>query len=878
LPLAPGRYWQATVLGQERDFCCPGCQAVARLIVTSGNESYYELRHQQLRQNGSQPDFAFEWNRATQPLPAEAPGTSGNSFAAAASAPVDFSLYDDPAFQAGFVRHLDNGQSEALLLLEGIRCAACVWLNENYLRQLPGVESVTVDYSSGQMRVRWRDELIPLSRILEAVSSLGYQAHPFDSARRESLNREAGRKNLARLVFALILSMEVMAHAIATYTVGGPDASGQLPLWERIGRWTDLLVVTALLVYVGGDFYRSAWRDLKNRYLGMDVPIVIGLSVAYLTSVVATWHGDGHVYFDSIAMFLTLMMAARYFELKARLKAAVSFDRLLKMTPRSARRVVAKDKQPEAVAEETVPVARLRPGDCIRVLAGESVPVDGRLQSDSGVFNEAHVTGEPVPVRKKAGDRITAGSLAVEQPARIKVTQTVERSTLAQLVTLAARSAAGKPPLAQAADRIARWFVPAVLLLAAVTFYGWSQWQPELAVPVAIAVLIVTCPCALGLATPVVLSLAAGVFSRQGIVPLDNAGLEAIPRANVWAFDKTGTVTQGCPRVVAVWPLDANRNPDSTTGRPPDFALLEESTPTNTQTAHWLAVACALEAQSSHPLAQAFKAVVMTGLSEASSQQEESLASASVVNSQQSIIMQNLKTVPGQGVEGDWQGDHWQLGSLSWCGLSALEKSFKPAAGETLVALCRNRQACALFKIADPLRPGTRRVMQQLRAAGIRTVLISGDAPGSVAAVAKALQMDEWQAQARPDAKLAWLQQQQQVGHRLVFVGDGVNDAPVLAAANTSVSFASATELAQMNSQFVLMRSDFQGVLALRAISTRAVRLMQQNFAWALGYNALAIPLAAAGLVPPWLAALGMSISSFVVIGNSLRLRRGMVK
>jgi len=830
------------VLGQPRDFCCTGCVAVAQLIVSAGHEDYYEYRQQQQSSQGlDEPwrewaEYSSAWNGSMARQGADKATTT------------DYAAYDDADLQRQFVQLLPDNQREAHLLLEGVRCAACVWLNEQFLGELDGVVHVSVDYASGQMRIRWDGDKTRLSALLQAVESLGYRAFPFDASRRTELNQEARRKGLSQLIFALILSMEVMAHAIATYTVGGPDATGQLALWERIGRWTDLVVVTAMLVYVGADFYRSAWRDLKNRHLGMDVPIVLGLSVAFVASAMATWQGQGHVYFDSIAMFLTLMMAARYFELKARLKAAASFDRLMKIIPATVRRVIARPKTGQVSAspeEEEVSATKLKEGDLVRVLAGESVAVDGVLQAETGLFNESHLTGEAMPVRKCRGDRVTAGSVAVDQPVVVRVTSPAAASTLTRLVEMASRGAALKPELAQLADRIARWFVPVVISVAGGTYLWWQHAQPELALPVAIAVLIVTCPCALGLATPVVLSLAASSFSRRGILPLDARGIEELTRATLWAFDKTGTLTEGKPRLVNVLSCQADK-------------------PAPRHKAEWLAIARSLEAHSSHPLAQAFLAESNPLATDANRP----------MDSTATLPVSQHKNVVGEGIEARIKGKLWRIGSLPFCGVDASTVPVLAEAGQTLIALSVEGQPQCLFVVADPLRPGVKESLARLRKqTGARMVLVSGDAAASVKTMAEALGFDDWRAEAKPEDKLHWLESCQKRGECVAFVGDGINDAPVLAAANASVSFAEATDLAKIHSHFVLLRPDFRVINSLHELSCQAVRLMRQNFSWALAYNALAIPLAMTGQVPPWLAALGMSLSSALVIGNSLRLK-----
>ncbi len=550
LTIPPDTDIPTQVLGRNRCFCSPGCVAVAKSIVETGLDDFYRYRGRPDRQD-------------TIPQRAETD--------------TPLSVYDHPKVQETFVRKAGENL-EASLILEGIRCSACLWLNEQHLRKLDGIVDVQIDANSHQARVTWAPDRLKLSTILAAVADIGFTAHPFDPTRREQLLLEQRHRSIERLIFAGFLMMPVVSFQIASYWIGGPDAVGNYPLFESLGRWFMLAVVTIVMAYSGQDFFRGAWRDLKHKQLGMDVPVVLGLSTAWIGSAVATVVGRGDVYFDSIVMFIFFVLLARTWELRGRMKSANALDATLKILPRTAQRV-----GPDGNAQQ-VSVLDLRPGDTLRLLPRENAPVDGHLLSETGTFDESLLTGEAIPVLRRRGDFIVGGACNVDQPVEIEATRTADNSTMMEIHQMIARGLNDRPRYAQIADRIAPWFVGAVLIIALATLGFWLWHDAARALPNLIAVLIVTCPCALALATPDALSISAGRFARLNVLPMRMTALEPLAKATTVAFDKTGTLTRGRPTLVAQYQAG------------------------NLSGTEALAIAAQLEAKSEHLFAHALKA------------------------------------------------------------------------------------------------------------------------------------------------------------------------------------------------------------------------------------------------------------------------------
>jgi Cu2+-exporting ATPase len=791
------------VLGLERPFCCHGCKAVCKAIADAGLEEYYRYRTGKAV-SGRQPHIPEFLRQAA--------------------------VYDRPEIQKGFVRATGEWR-EASLLLENIRCAACLWLNERRLRSLPGVVDVHIDDATQHARVRWDPAVIRLGEILAAIAGIGYIAHPYDASRDEQLRAERRRRSIERLVFAGAAGMMVMNFSLATYFMGDPGAGGPLPLWIVIGRWSSLLIVTLILGYSGQDFFAGAWSDLKNARPGMDIPVALGLSAAWLGSLWATVSGHGEVYFDSIAMFVFLVLLARRWELRGRLRAADRLARLARFTPRSAIRLDASGRR------EDVPVTDLAPGDRVLLLPGAAVPVDGIIVEGSSSFDESLLTGEATPVLHRPGERVVAGAVNGEQPVTITVTHTLDHSAITEIRRLVERGLERRPRYADLAEQAAGWFVAALLLVAAATAVYWLRVEPALWLSSTIAVLIVTCPCALALATPVALAVSAGRLIDLGVLPLRMQAVDGLARSDLFAFDKTGTLTAGRPRLVAVRP----------TGSLDRDSILRH--------------AAALAANSEHPLARALRGLPPEA----------------------GIDVERYENVPGAGIRAWIAGAEWRLGRPGFAvGKRWLEPEIRHrvdecrAAGYLVALLSGPRGIEALLTFEDPVRPGAAKLLAGLAQAGVRQfALLSGDAAPGVARLGARLGIRECHGRMSPADKLAWTRSRQREGRRVAMFGDGINDAPTLAAADVSISFSDATDLANISSDFLILGDDASALAAARRVARRTRSNIVQNFAWAAAYNLVAIPYAAMGSVPPWAAAIGMSCSSLIVVLNALRLQRG---
>ncbi len=797
LTIPPDTEISGKVMGETRAFCSAGCAAVAKSISDSGLDDFYRFR--------GQSD------------PAEKTEVKPDSLA----------VYDHPEVQKSFVRNVGEHR-EASLILEGIRCSACLWLNEQHLRKLDGIIDVQIDANSHQARVKWDPARLKLSAILAAVADIGFIAHPFDPTRREQLLKEQKSRSIERLLFAGFLMMPVMSFQIAGYWIGGPDEAGNYQLFESLGRWFMLLVVTIVLAYSGQDFFKGAWRDLKHKQLGMDVPVVLGLSTAWVGSAVSTVLGHGDVYFDSIVMFVFFVLLARVWELRGRLESANALDETLKIMPRTAMRI-----GPDGVAEQ-VSVLDLLPGDKLRLLPGENVPVDGRLLSEASTFDESLLTGEAIPVLRQKGDMLVGGACNVDQPIEIEVTKNSGASTMMEIHQMIARGLNERPKYAQIADRIAPWFVGIVLVIALATLGFWLLYDPARALPNLIAVLIVTCPCALALATPVALAISASGFARLNVLPMRMTALEPLSKATVLAFDKTGTLTLGQPTLAAQWG------------------------PTNA-----LPIAAQLEAKSEHPFARALRG--------------ELAKSGAVIDSTLAV-----RNYPGKGVEAKIDGTKWRLGTE---GFALSEAHILPAAaeswraaqlshGRSVVTLADGNGLHAMFAFEDALRVGVADSLNELQKMGFHKItILSGDNAEAVQKLAEKLSISEAHGGLSPTEKLAWVQEQQANGERVVMVGDGINDAPVMTTADAAISFSGATELARQSADFVILGPDFKNLTKVFRLASATGRIIRQNLLWAAGYNLLAVPAAAFGYVPPWAAAIGMSVSSLLVVSNAMRLK-----
>jgi Cu2+-exporting ATPase len=790
--------WRAVLAGAPRDFCCAGCLGIAQTIHAAGLDAFYDRR--------------------TECADRPADGSEGTD---------EFAPWDDVAMQAGFVRALSDRRSEVSLLLEGIHCGACVWLIERWLLRRPGIVAVDVNFATRRARVVYDPKRERLSGVLRAVAAVGYHAYPYDPARREALVQRESRTLLLRMAVALLAMMQVMMFAVPTYiTVDGVEPAHQLLL-----EWASLTLTLPVLLYSAAPFFRGAWRDVRVRRPGMDVPVAIGVAAAFGASAWATFSGSGAVYYDSVTMFVALLLVARYVELAARRRAGDAVEVVARARPARAERFVDWPARREV---EAVAASALAAGDLVLVRAGATVPADGEVVEGRGKVEEAILTGESRPLDRAPGDAVLAGSVLRDDALVVRVAAAGEATRLAAIERLVTRAAGERPRVARLADRVAGRFVALLLVLAVATALIWGLLEPARALAVTFAVLVVSCPCALSLATPAALAAAAGALARRHVVVARADALEVLARVTHAVFDKTGTLTTGRVTLVDVpWHRD------------------------DTAPAAAIALAAALEAQSEHPLAQAFR--------EAS--QGHALPR-----------VEALHVVAGHGVEGMVEGRVVRLGrpefvtALSGAALPSGNEA--PGAAATLVALGDGRGVAALFALSDALRPGAAELVAALASMGVVPMILSGDRSATVEAVAAQVGIAGARGDAAPEDKRAAVAKLQAAGAVVAMIGDGINDAPSLAQANVSLSLGSATPLAQWTADIVVLRDDLQLVAGTLAHARRTFRVVRENLGWAFVYNAIAIPAAALGYVSPLAAAAGMSISSIVVVANALRVAR----
>ncbi|RZU47201.1 Cu2+-exporting ATPase [Fluviicoccus keumensis] len=779
----PARPLQVTILGEARPMCCVGCQAVASAIVDSGLENYY------LERTEISP---------TAPLPDKLERLAG---------------YDHPETQAQFV-HREDDLACAELTVEGLSCAACAWLIERRLQQEPAVRQASVNLSNHRLRVLWDDVRTPLSTLLADLDRLGYRARPFRQDTHAGQLRRESRLMLKQLGVAALGSMQVMMYAGSLY-LGIEEAD-----FRDFFRWTCLVVTIPVFFYSGYPFYRSAWISLRNRSLNMDVPVSIALISTFLISVYATITSTGDIYFDSVSMFIFLLLTGRFLETRARQQAGETANDLSPVMPELAHLQLPG-------GSEDVPVTQLQPGDRVMIRPGESIPCDGRVIEGQSQVSEALLTGEPLPIDKAPGDTLSGGSQNHDGPLLVEVLRPSSGSTLATLNHLINRALSEKPVLAQKADRIARWFSGLVLVLAAGVYLGWHFIDPHRALWATLAVLVATCPCALSLATPVALTLSTHRLARAGFLITRGHVFETLSAATHVVFDKTGTLTEGKLTLVETVILQSGQDPATV-----------------------IRIAAALESGSEHPVAVAFRQMVAGDLPEAADRRNH----------------------PGQGLSALIDGQQWRIGHARFALLSP-ETDPIPE-GRLRIWLTCNQAPVARFDFEDRVRPEARALIAALRARGVITMLLSGDHSGLPASLGQALGIDIIHGGLSPEDKIREVETIQAKGGIVVMVGDGINDAPVLGKAHISIAMGSGADLAQLHSDVVLLGDRIGSLDSAFRLAQQTRRIIRQNLYWALVYNLAIVPPAAMGYISPLLATIGMSASSLLVVLNALRIKR----
>ncbi len=782
-----------------RAMCCIGCQAVAQAIVDNGLADYY-------RNRDALPETARE------AVPAILDGLK---------------LYDHADFQKSFVRMLGEHEREASLIIEGITCAACIWLNERHVAQLPGVTGVEINFATRRARVRWDAQRIQLSDILAAIVAIGYNAHPYDAAKNEELAKKERSRALWRVFVAGFGMMQVMMYAIPAYVAGDGDMT---PDVELLLRWASFVLTVPVVFYSALPFFRGALRDFRLRRVGMDVPVAIGVGAAFAASVWATLTASGEVYFDSVTMFVFFLLGGRFLEMTARQRAVSVTEALAKLMPAFATRVGG---FPSDRAGEQVIAAELQAGDVVLVKPGETIPADGCVVEGVSSANESLLTGESLPVPKSPGAPVIGGAVNIESPIFVRVEQVGEATRLSAIVRLMERAAMEKPQIVETADRIASRFLLALLFVAAVVAVVWYFLDPAKALWITVSVLVVTCPCALSLATPVALTVASGAMARAGLLVTRSHAIETLSRATHFVFDKTGTLTTGRMRLLDVLPLgELDRD-------------------------QCLTLAAAIEQTSEHPIAAALR-----GACERSGR----------------FDIGAVENEPGSGMSAVYNVRRHRVGrpeyvaALHGAPLPAAARSFAER-GDTVIALGDESGWLALFSLADQIRDEAAGLVAALHKAGRHVTLLTGDARPAAQRVAQALAIETVEAAMSPQAKHDFVRRIQAEGGVVAMVGDGVNDAPVLAQAQVSIAMGGGSQLARTQADLILLSENLDHLRRGYVVARRSLRVIRQNLVWSFIYNFVALPLAMIGLVTPWMAGIGMSGSSLLVVLNSLRLQ-----
>lgn len=796
-PVPSGTSWSVCIDNQDRAMCCPGCEAVAQAIVDNSLTDYY-------------------LTRTGLPLAADKESL----------VPPELTLYDAPEVLSQFAeRSRENANScAASFSVEGIRCASCVWLIERRLSRVPGLQEANLNVATEQLHVRWQTDRCKPSDILKALRELGYIAYPFDAIRHGEQLRRAAKTLFRQLFIAALSMMQVMMYAVPAYFADDGTLDADM---AGLMRWASLLLTVPAVFYSAIPFFTGAWANLKSRALGMDVPVTLGISAAFAGSVVATWRGEGDVYFDSVTMFIFLLLCSRYLELIARRKAASALMKLQHALPASASRM---PDYPSRRTTETVPAVQLCEGDVVLVKPGEAIPADCVIIEGTTSIDLSLLTGESLPMQRSVGDTLPGGAVNATQAIVVRVLKIARESALSTLVKLIERAGQVKPQLSLWADKVAAWFVAALLLFALCIFGVWQWIDPDRAWPIAIAVLVVSCPCALSLATPTALAAATDRLVRQGVLVVQPHVLETLHRADYVIFDKTGTLTIGKP------------------------ALRHIETPEHG--IDCLQIAAALEAGSAHPLGLA-------------------IVGAARKNGMPELAATDVHYVIGQGLEGVVDGVCYRLGSagfveeLTHCQTSDLVED-----GVTPVYLGTAGRWLARFDLVDAVRPDAREVVKHFQSTGKTVILLSGDRHAVAQRIAAEIGIATAYGAFLPDEKLAFVQRLQADGAVVAMVGDGINDAAVLRAADVSFAMGSGTTLAQSHADAVLLSGRLLSIWDAAKTASQAMSVIRQNLVWATLYNAIAIPAAALGMLNPWLSGIGMSMSSAVVVINALRLLR----
>ena len=721
--------------------------------------------------------------------------------------------YDEDIAFNSFCKKLQQTNYRISIRLEGMYCSACGWLIDKHLRQLAGIIDVKLNSLTKVVQIDFNAKTLKLSQILSSINHLGYQ--PIVSKEQDSQTIQNSERNnaLKRLIVSGLGMMFIMTLSVPLYS---GEYNGIDPKIHRFFELVSLLVATVVYFYAGKLFLRNAFRDISNKHLGMDVPVALSISLAYSVSVwnVLT-HNGNTIYFDSMVMFVFFLLAGRFVEMSVRHQGMNSQDALGNMIPTSVN--IRQNQQ-----FISVPLDQVNKGDVLRVGATEIVPIDGEIIKGQAKVNESLITGESVAVKRIKGQNVMAGSQIESGDLLVESTAIGDETILANLSNLLENAQLQKPKTLLLVDKVASWFVAVVLVLACLTAVYYSLYNPDKTLSTLLAVLVATCPCALSLATPAALTAASVRLMKSGILINNLDAISKINAINHWYFDKTGTITE------------------------PQMSIVKTHNYSQLKKHYLLTIAAALEHQSSHPIASAFDDYY-----------------------DKKVTISKVTSAASLGIQASIENSNWKIGKLNWCdNKSKLTLKSK----NSLVFLSKDNEIVAAFELENKIRKGTKELLNHLKSHNKNIVLLSGDKDAAVSNIAHQLKNVHYLSEKSPEDKITVIRKLQEQGHKTLMIGDGVNDAPVLAQSDVSISFNQGTQLARSASDLILMGSSLTSILDLLTISKKTNKIIKQNIIWALLYNLSVTPLAIMGYLSPWMAAIGMSLSSLFVVLNAKRL------
>lgn len=771
----------------EYRFCCNGCQGIFHLLKDEGLESFYA-----------------KMGDTTLAPPTEQFEASSN--------------FDTPAFHERFVTTTKEDLSQVSLVIEGIHCAACVWLNEKALHKMDGVIEAHINYTNNKARITWNPEIVKLSSIIDMIRAIGYNAFPYDASLQEIRANKERKEYYLRMAVATFATMNMMWIAVAQYAGYFTGISQEIKTILNIAEW---FLATPVLFYSGWVFYRGAYYGLKNSSVTMDLLVVTGSSLAYLYSIYITVFEKGEAYFDSVAMIITFVLFGKFLEVLSRKNAADTLDVIGKHIPREVSIV-------EGESIRSVDVNEVKEGDVILIRSGERSAIDGEVISGEGSFDESNLTGESEPIFKRLGDKIISGTTSIDALIHYRATKDFAHSTLSTLVNLLENAMAQKPSIEQLANRLSQHFSSTILFLAIGTFWSWYFWPHtfDRSLMVGISVIIIACPCALALATPVATLVGLALGAKRGILFKSAAQIETMAQATMVVLDKTGTITMGRPEVIYA-------------------------------TVHQL-----FDIKALYTLVSSSKHPISRGVMEYIDRTEQEIESSTI---------EEVRELPARGMIGRYNGAMIAGGNALL--MQELGIDIDTVSDKSLFYYAVDNTLMATYELRDLPKEKASESIQILHDLGLRVVMLTGDHEAAALRVANEVGIKEVYAHLTPEGKAAFVDQAHSEGHVVVMAGDGINDLLALAASDIAIAMGNGSDIAIEVSDVVLMHDSLTSLAESFAISRKTYRLIKQNLFISLVYNSITIPLAMMGYIIPLIAAISMSFSSLLVVGNSMRVR-----